>query len=44
MNGPATERWKELCKQASSEQDPQKVGQLVTENMSANMERILQSR
>jgi hypothetical protein len=31
MNDPAIERWKDLCKQAAGEQDPQKLVRLVTE-------------
>lgn len=31
MQGPAKERWKELCEQAAVEQDPQKLLVLVTE-------------
>ncbi len=31
MQGPAKERWKELCEQASVEQNPQKLLELVAE-------------
>jgi hypothetical protein len=31
MQGPNKERWRELCEQASTEQDPEKLHQLVVE-------------
>jgi hypothetical protein len=31
MQGPSKERWKVLCEQASVEQDPEKLHQLVKE-------------
>ncbi len=31
MDEPVTERWKQLCEQAASEQDPEKLLALVTE-------------
>ena len=31
MRGPLRERWQELCEQAASEQDPQKLLELIRE-------------